>query len=154
MDIVVNQSWKIEQTNRDTRVAAIKGGDSFVVIIDRRLKRWILQNYRERFSGDKDLYVRMFGAAVFLAIQPLYAKGDKIIIDLEYPGHERKIIRHITGLVIRSFQHLPKREILFTLVGKKSASHFIARNPRYASKGYVTINTKNPDTVLKAMNLI
>ena len=154
MDIIVNQSWKVEQTNSDTRVAAIKGRDSFVVVIDRRLKRQILKNHRSRFSSDKDLYVRMFGAGVFLAIQLLYVKGDKIIIDLEYPGHERTLIRHITGLIIRHFQHLPKREILFTLVGRKSAPHFMARNPKYARKGHIIINNRNRNVLLKAMNLI
>lgn len=153
MDIYVNQSWKIEQTSNDTKIAAVKGRDSFVVILDRRLKRQILQNCRYRFSCDKNLYVRMFGAGVFLAIKPLYARGDKIIIDLEYPGHERRTIRHITSLIIRHFRHVPRRQVLFTMLGKKSATHFVARNPEYASKGYITINIENQDVLLKAMNL-
>jgi hypothetical protein len=92
----------------------------------------------------------MFAAGVFLAIQSLYAKGDKIIIDLEYPGQERRIIKHLTGLIIRNFGHIPRREILFTLLGKKSATHFLARNPHYATKGYMTINLQNKETLLKA----
>ncbi|MEM2936556.1 MAG: hypothetical protein QW231_05210 [Candidatus Bathyarchaeia archaeon] len=154
MDILVNQSWKVEQTNRDTRVAAVRGRDGFVVVIDRKLKRRVLRDYRDRFSGDKALYVRMFGAGVFLAIQPLYAKGDRIIIDIEYPGHERTIIRHITGLIIRRFRHLPKRDVLFTAVGKRSAPHFIARNPEHASKGYIVLGTKERSFLLEAMNLL
>lgn len=153
MDIYVNQSWKIEQTSNDTRIAAVKRQDSFVVILDRRLKRQILQDYRTRFSSDKNLFVRMFGAGVFLAVQPLYTEGDKIIIDLEYPGHERKIIRHITSLIIRHFRHVPRRQVLFTMLGKKSATHFVARNPEYASRGYTTINIENQDLLLKVMNL-
>lgn len=154
MDIFVNQSWKIEQTNSDTRIAAIKGRDSFVLIIDRRLKRYILQNYRNRFSSDTDLFVIMFAAATFLAIQPLYVRGDRIIIDLEYPGHERNIIRQLASLIIRHFNHAPKREILFTMLGKKSTSHFVARNPGYATKGYKTIDLKTQRAMLKAMTLL
>lgn len=153
MDIHVNQSWKIEQTSNDTKIAAVKERNSFVVILDRRLKRQILKNYRNRFSCDKNLYVRMVGAGVFLAIKPLYIQGDKIIIDLEYPGHERKIIRHIASLIIRYFGHVPKRQVLFTMLGKKSTTHFVARNPEYASKGYSTTNVEDQDILLKAMNL-
>ena len=50
MEIYVNQSGKVEQTNFDTKIAAVRGDESFCLIIDKNLKQKLLSKYKSKFK--------------------------------------------------------------------------------------------------------
>ncbi len=106
MEIYVNQSCKIEQTNCDTSIAAVKGDESFCLIIDKNLKRRLLWKHKDKFKSSKNLIIRLFAIGAYLVIKELYRSGDMVIVDNEYPSHGRRITAMIASrLKINGVNH-------------------------------------------------
>ena len=95
--IEVDQSGKVEQTQFDTRIGAVRLRSSSAVIIDRRLKRRLLSEVipvRRKFK-----VLSIFASGVFLTIKPLLDEGDIITIDNEYPNQMKHVIRALHLLI-------------------------------------------------------
>jgi ABC-type microcin C transport system permease subunit YejE len=145
MKVIVDQSGKVEQTEYDTVVAAVRGQVSSVIIIDRRVKRSIL-SWRIRISRKRKV-LRTFSSAVLLAIKPILMEDDVIAIDNEYSGQMNYIKNWISRLIRKERIALP--EDIITVSGEEiSSADIIARRP--LSANYILrIDERNKDILLR-----
>jgi hypothetical protein len=142
--IYVDQSGKVEQKEYDTVIGASRLTESSAVIVDRRLKREIFE-YSKGTKQQKVLGI--FSASVFLAIKPLFRKGDAIIIDDEYPKLTEIAAQKVRNLIKRNFGGFDAD----IAVGKTSfAADMISKHPSGASF-VLTIDYRNKNLLLQLM---
>lgn len=93
MIIQINQSNKIEKTNKDS-IIGLANEVTFTVLANRKTKRKLQEDFRKR--GKPRLFVyRTFIASVVLLIKYAKLKNiSKIVIDQEYYGQD-KILKSI-----------------------------------------------------------
>ena len=122
MIIEINQSNKIEQTNKDS-IIGLANEETFTVLLKRKIKRRLQEDFRKR--GRPRLFVyRTFIASVVLLIKYAKLKNiSKIVIDLEYFGKDKLLKSIFLEMWNRFFSEIP--EISFERVGKKSKVHDI-----------------------------
>lgn len=122
MKIEINQSIKIEQTNKDT-IIGLANKETFTILIPRKIKRKLQEEFRKQ--GRPKLFVyRTFVAGAVLAFK--YARSEqpsKIVIDEEYYGKDKMLKSMFLEMWSRFFTELP--EISFEKIGKKSKVHEI-----------------------------
>lgn len=141
MKVEVDQSIKIEQTNRDT-IIAFSNNFSCSVIISSNAKKRIKKRFRE--LGKTHLfYYRTFAAGVVLLIKDHLQKIDMIVIDREYVGREKLIEDMILEMLKRLRRKQPR--IYFRQIGKKSNAHNVAY--------YVMKKELKPNKILKLKEL-
>ncbi|OGY37838.1 MAG: hypothetical protein A3E36_02170 [Candidatus Andersenbacteria bacterium RIFCSPHIGHO2_12_FULL_45_11b] len=114
----VDQSIRIEETNKDSIVALANDEQSFTVKIPRRAKRQIFETFRRKGSP-KQFAPSVFAVAIILIINKSKLKPQDLVIDIEYPGYETEIMQCIS-------EAFPKLKIYFTEIGKKSPAHYAA----------------------------
>lgn len=86
MKVEIDQSVKIEQTNKGT-VLAFSNEEEYAILIPGKVKRKLQELFREK--GRPRLFIsRTFAAGITLLLQNHLPKFQKIVIDLEYPGKE------------------------------------------------------------------
>jgi len=127
--IEVDQSGKVEQTQFDTRIGAVRLQLSSAVIIDRRLKRKLLSEVipvRRKFK-----VLSIFASGVFLTIKPLLDEGDIITIDNEYPNQMKHVIRAL-HLLIRASGLPEPEQIVVASHYEVERAHLISRAPHIA----------------------
>ncbi len=136
MRIEIDQSNKIEQTNKDT-IIGLSNGKVFTVLIKRQVKRKLQEEFRRQ--GKIQLFVyRTFIASVVLMLK--YAKLDNlqnVIIDQEYLGNEKILRSMFLEMWSRYFDDMPN--IHFENIGKKSRAHKISY---LTGKGKIEANMK------------
>jgi len=125
----VDQSGKVEQTNRDTVVAATDGKSVAVVIRSRDKQRLFA---RAKQSRRKNLYLRVFAYAIFRAVETLLHEDARIVIDAEYPGKETEVRSMVRDFLAAKHGQFDPRRISFDRVGKHSKAHLLSAN---ASEG-------------------
>jgi len=122
MVIEINQSNKIEQTNKDS-IVGLANEKTFTVLIKSKIKRKLQEEFRKQ--GKPRLFVyRAFIASVVLLLK--YAqlnKISKIIIDEEYFGKDKMLKSMFLEMWSRFFTEIP--EISFEKIGRKSKVHTI-----------------------------
>lgn len=120
MIIQINQSNKIEQTNKDS-IVGLADEKTFTVIIKKKVKRKLQEDFRKQ--GKPRLFVyRTFIASIVLLIEYAKLKNvSKIIIDLEYFGKDKMLKSMFLEMWSRFFTEVP--EISFEKVGKDSKVH-------------------------------
>ncbi len=147
MNIQIDQSNKIEKTNKNTFIG-LANGKSYSILIDRKLKRKLQEEFRKQ--GKPKLFVyRTFIAGVVLLIK--YAKLDnvqEIIIDEEYSGKEKVLKSMFLEMWSRYYGEIP--EVSFERIGKKSKAHYACY---YSMKGERKINKKIDYQELKKLAL-
>lgn len=118
MKIFVDQSGKIEQTNKDTVLAAAND-ENFAVILPSKEKRRLQEWFRR--VGAPALFVdTTFATMLYLLIRDLLKKTTNFIVDIEYPGRTQIIEDMVLRLA-------PKKiTISWRLIGKTSKAHDIA----------------------------
>lgn len=124
MKIEVDQSIKIEQTNKDTIIAVAGRGLECTVCIPGVVKRKLQEEFRQQ--GKPRLFVfRTFIAGVVLLLHTANIKEGAIVtIDEEYSGKELLLTR-IFYEMWRSVSH-KYITIHFARVGKSSMAHNVA----------------------------
>lgn len=137
MIVEINQSNKVEQTNKDT-IIGLANEKIFTILIKRKVKRKLQGEFRK--EGKPRLFVyRTFIAGVVLALK--YAqlrKASKIVIDEEYYGKDKLLKSMFFEMGSRFFKEIP--EVSFEKIGRKSKVHEIC---------YFTMKGKyNPDKVI------
>jgi len=120
MRVEIDQSGRIEETNRDT-VIAFSNGERFSIRISAKVKRQLLEVFRQR-GKPKVFKHKVFALGVVLLLHKskISPKNLSLIIDHEYPGHENSI----KDIIWSRFNS--EVEIDFESVGKNSPAHEIA----------------------------
>jgi len=135
----VDQSIKIENTNKTTYVA-ISNGSSLVVSISSKDKKLLKLFFRKL---NRPLIFRLFTFSVLCAKVILEAQATKVIIDREYIGHEIDIKSFMVQ--ITSIWNYNGVSISFKNIGKSSSAH---------EKVYKAYKTKKSDTKVKANEVL
>lgn len=124
MKVEIDQSGKIEDTNKDT-ILAFSNGKKYSIKIPAKVKRSCLLQLRSQGREGKTIYILLFSIVLFLLLQDFLSKIDSIVIDQEYPGHENDI----KSLLKTFFKKIGKRktpDISFWEIGKESPAHVLA----------------------------
>jgi hypothetical protein len=128
-EIEVDQSNKVERTERDT-VLAFSNCYQRTILIPARVKREAIAHLKAKKPRMRYAYLQIFAAGVFILLYPYLASiiknRQRIIIDTEYPGHDDKIKSTLFRCINRSGFNLPKERISFMQVGKRSPAHYAA----------------------------
>lgn len=137
MNIQVDQSGKIEQTDKDT-VLAFSNDKDFAILIPRRIKRQLQDFFRRK--GQPQIFVyKVFSAGVVLLLRDYLNKVNRVTIDEEYFGKEKIIKSMIDEMLSRFSKKMP--EVVFGRIGRKSRAHGIAYS--------VLSRKRKPDKILK-----
>ena len=96
MQIEVDQSGKIEQTNTDT-IVALSNDISYTVRLHRKDKRVLKSYFRATHVQGRSRY-RVFAAVVAILLAQV-KPSTGILLDNEYKGHEHFIRQHIMQYV-------------------------------------------------------
>lgn len=126
MRVKVDQSSKLENTNKDT-VIAYANSKQKSLVIKAHDKREIQRFFRE--ANKPTIYVfKTFAVLIYLLIRDDLSRIDGIEIDREYPGKEWLVKQYLLQL-IRRYHHsatFDKEAIDFCLVGKRHGAHKLA----------------------------
>lgn len=121
MKIYIDQSGKIENTNKHT-ILALSNDQKCSVLIPAKIKRQLLEIFR--MKGNKKRFIfRTFAAGIFILLKYAKLNNKEIVIDMEYPGRDKQIkifLETMTSKDAMSF------EFVFQRIGKKSDAHHIA----------------------------
>jgi len=139
MKIEIDQSGKIENTDRDT-VIAFSNDISGNIMIKAKDKREI-QKFFRRIGKSRVFIYKLFAILIFLAIKKHIKKIDQIIIDIEYPGWEHLIKDYLLSGIKRVKPNFDAKNISFKAIGKKSKAHLVAAD--------VTHKKVKPDLEIK-----
>lgn len=115
----IDQSGKIEQTNKVT-IIALANGKKTTIKITSTEKQKLIKTILELDKPKKKYVHKIFAALLFLLLKNEKIK-DTITIDKEYYGHEADIKNILLQLFEKHKSKIP--EIDFGLVGKKSPAH-------------------------------
>lgn len=142
MKIEVDQSGKIE-SNKDT-VIAFSDGERCSVKIERKLKRELFQDYRK--TNKFGFVLRLFAIALFYLLKDRLKNKDSIIIDDEYPKHERLVKDYLLKLIKSADSKFDKNKIKISRIGKNSEAHILAYN--------TFIGNKKPDKIISKEEIL
>lgn len=141
--IEIDQSGRIEETNRDT-ILAYSDGKAYSIKISSKIKRQILEQFR--FIGKPKLFtVRTFSAAIFLLLKDNNIKNHEIIIDIEYPGKHALILDILREYFDKYDRNISDFNFNFKSIGKKSRAHNLAIS--------IFRKKQKPDKVIKYSEL-
>lgn len=112
----IDQSGRIEETNRDTVIAIANKQNSYTLKINARTKRALEKDYR-LIGKPKMFKVKTFSYGIVYLIKKSNIKESYLILDVEYPGYENMIKDLIKNRFRRDFI------IRFTSIGKSSPAH-------------------------------
>ncbi|MBU2545254.1 hypothetical protein KKC65_02280 [Patescibacteria group bacterium] len=124
MIIEIDQSGKIENTNRNT-IIAFSNSISKSIFIAGKDKREIQDIFREAEKPKVFVY-RLFAILIFILIKKYIKQIDQIIIDLEYPGKSSLIKNYLSQEIRKIRPNFSSEDIIFRRIGKKSEAHNIA----------------------------
>ncbi len=120
-DVEVDQSGRTDRLTEDT-VVAFSDGIQRSVLLTARTKRECYKQLREQHLPKRVVGVRLFAAALVILFKDQAKELSVICVDLEYPGWEGEILRHL----FRRVKWLRKDQIYFDRIGKKSRAHDLA----------------------------
>lgn len=121
MKIEIDQSGRIEETNRDT-ILALSNDVNYSIRIHRRTKRKLLEDFR-RQGKPKLFTVKVFTAGLYFLLNKHHKKSDNIVVDIEYAG-KNSIIKSI--LLDYTKDVFIRDKISFKSIGRKSNAHILA----------------------------
>src|SRR3990167_4722343 len=123
MRIEIDQSGKIENTNRPTVVAFCNSKQGAVIVLSREKK--LIQKFFRQINKPRLFAYLGFTALVYLLVKDHIRNRDQIIIDREYPGFE-KFIKHKLKEIINENKKIKDIDVSISQIGKKSQAHIIA----------------------------
>lgn len=132
----IDQSGKVEETSQNT-VVAVSNSRNFAVIITAREKRKLQEHFRR--NGIPSLFVYITFASLLIEVIKHTGAGvsTNILIDTEYPGHEKTIIKMV-GRAINTDTIC----LSWGFVGKKSKAHDLAYKV-FTGKVKANVNVKS-----------
>lgn len=117
MKYQIDQSGKIEQTDKNTVLGAVNG-QTYAIILQAKDKRRLQEIFRR--LGTPQIFIdTVFATCLYLLIKQL-PKTNKAKVDIEYPGH--------TKIIDNFIKRLSNDKIIveWIRVGKSSKAHDIA----------------------------
>lgn len=124
MKIYIDQSWKIEDTNKQTVIAYsnLTGTKNKSITISASDKKEVQKIFRR--AGKPDIFIyKTFAILIFLLIKNDLKSIDEIIIDMEYVSREPVIKKFLLELIRRNGRKFESEKISFTQIGKKNPAH-------------------------------
>lgn len=121
MKYEVDQSGRIEETNRHTIISVANKDYSYSIKIDSKIKK-VLQNKFKQIGKPKMFGVYGFTVGLIILLRKSKIKNSVVTIDIEYDGYSGVISRE---LIKNTNQNL---EFRFGNIGKKSPAHKSAYN--------------------------
>ena len=112
----IDQSGRIEETNRDTIISIANKNFSKTVRIKSSTKRSVEYKYK-KLEKPKMFAVYGFTAGVVMAIKESKLKNGSILIDIEYPSYEK-----IIGSILRKI-FKDKFNFKWKNIGRSSPAH-------------------------------
>ena len=129
MPIEIDQSNKVERTNKDT-VLAFSDGQCAAIIIPAQVKRETFRQLRAQGKKPKIAGLMVFAAGLVILLQDYLRRrdnpGEPIIIDTEYTGQEANIRAMLLQYAHKLGLTLEAERITFRRVGKGSNAHKLA----------------------------
>lgn len=119
----IDQSGKIEQTNKDT-VIAYANNTQYAVLIPRRIKRKVQEVFR--LHGFTQLFIYfLFSVGVYYLLESLQGKSETII-DTEYPGKDKILLNFLNSLLKKNRK--PNHNIRIARIGNRPPAHYAAKD--------------------------
>ncbi|MCX6812817.1 MAG: hypothetical protein NTW79_04370 [Candidatus Berkelbacteria bacterium] len=143
MKIEIDQSGKIENTNKPTVIAY--SGDKNKSLIIFAGEKQKLQKYFRRIGKPSSFVYIVFAVLIFILIKS-EKTIDEIIIDREYAGQEPLIKNYLIQFIKKSDRHFDKKKIYFHQIGKKSPAHDLSVKSFRKKKADIKVKS---DDVLK-----
>lgn len=144
MIIEVDQSGKIENTNKNT-IIAFSNEIFGSILISTKDKREIQKIFR-KIGKPKMFVYKLFAILTFLLLKKHLKKIDQIIIDEEYPGKSVLIKDYLLREIRKVRPNFSKENISFRAVGKRSKAHYLAYG--------VAIGKKLPDKTVNVKEIL
>ncbi|MBM3208780.1 hypothetical protein FJZ40_00600 [Candidatus Shapirobacteria bacterium] len=123
MKYLIDQSGKIEQTEKDT-VLALANDIKFTVLIRARDKRIIQQEFKLR-GRPRNFVLFTFSLLIVLLLKKVKPKST-VFIDQEYKGNENIVRDRMANYSRRLSLRLDQSLITFKSLGKTSPAHYLA----------------------------
>ena len=149
--IQIDQSRKIGEFSKDTRISAVSASSSHLIIISAKLKRAILMECKRRKIGKKRVVFLLFSYSLAKLIMSLPVSKCLIQIDREYPGHEFTITEKIYDF-LKFFNSNLKNEINFVNLPDNCKAHTIAYGSLKPDKT-INLTYSSAKQVLKDLKL-
>jgi hypothetical protein len=121
--VEVDQSIKVEQTNRDT-VIAFSNGERFALLIPAVVKRQASRYLTRQGKSNKRIYLFLFVLSLYHLLRAHGEKVSVLVIDIEYDGQEQNIKALLFQFLAADKENRPK--VVFKSIGKKSGAHDLA----------------------------
>lgn len=125
MRVEIDQSGKIEETNKDT-ILALSNNIEYSICLPSSVKKQALEILRRKKQGDKVIFLKIFAFGLFLLLEPYLNDLSAVFIDNEYPGNEASIKSILLEFIKRTTGRYPSFTIDFILVKKNSLAHHVA----------------------------
>lgn len=127
MQVDVDMSGRVEETNRPTALA-MANGLKFSIRISAADKREVIDTLsRQRpYLARTRIHILVFTALLYLLVKGHIEKLRLVIVDPEYPGHEAAIKSQTLTFLRRQGIKVFKDQITFQRVTKKSPAHKLA----------------------------
>jgi hypothetical protein len=123
MKYQIDQSGKIEQTNRVTVLAYTNRSD-YAVLMPARVKRQLQEAFRQCGMTRVFIYY-VFAAGVYFLVKDIKRQSD-ITIDIEYPGKD-KLKSEILASLLKACKR-PAHHIRFSRIGNQPKVHYAAHD--------------------------
>lgn len=140
MKIEIDQSGKIEKTNKHTYLA-FSNREHFVLKISSTEKKK-LQKYFRTINKPRIFIYATFALLITMLLKNLRQKSHNVVVDIEYPG-KNQVIKNFIKVFNPNF---PVDDIVFQRIGKKSRAHFLAYG--------TAIKQLKPDLTVKANDVL
>lgn len=112
----VDQSGRVEETNRDTVIGIASQKASYTCRVSAEVKRGLQESFRHR-GRPKVFPIVSFAISVALTVQKSGLDVTHLTVDREYPGHE-DLISGIIGEILGGGVL-----VNFSQIGKNSPAH-------------------------------
>lgn len=122
MKIEIDQSGKIEFTNKVTVVGYSNKDSKTIIILARQKQR--LQKYFRKNKKPRQYIYATFAFLIFFLLKGKKNIGQ-IIIDTEYLGQEPLIKNYLINFFKKKKIKIDKRTFSFAQIGKKSKAHLV-----------------------------
>ena len=127
MHVEIDQSGRIEETNRPTAIALANGVTASVRIAASEKRKALLALRLAKPQWSRRLIrVYVFSVLLYLLLRDHLEGLTLATIDTEYPGYEPVIKNRVLTLGWRDGLKIQKDRLAFRQIGKKSPAHKVA----------------------------
>ncbi|MFZ2360262.1 MAG: hypothetical protein WA040_13045 [Anaerolineae bacterium] len=126
--VEIDQSIKIE--DKGATILAFANGLAFAIEIPANVKLTGLQMLRDQARKPGVAHRLLFAASLFLLLRDHLDQIERVVIDVEYEGHEAEIGAFLLRFIWRDYPSFEPWRIEFGLVGKSSPAHHKAEAVR------------------------